>query len=270
MAFFVMPGEQVRLKVRAARPDLPFVTRAEAGTVTPLKPNMWQWRAPHETGLQPLTVTDVTSGERVKLNAFVLTPYDHEKRHLDGYRIGHYEETHLRGDPIYNRPQGFVRLTPENRDVSVSPHFTLGQFACKQTDTYPQYLLIRERLLLKLELILQEAKARGHAASTLHVMSGFRTPYYNRVIGNRTTYSRHLYGGAADVFIDNNGDGYMDDLNGDTRITETDAQVLARIVEDQRDKPRFQSLWGGLGVYGPAPHRGPFIHVDVRGYPARW
>ena len=29
-------------------------------------------------------------------------------------------------------------------------------------------------------------------------------------------------------------------------------------------------LVGGLGIYGPAPHRGPFIHVDVRGEAARW
>ena len=27
---------------------------------------------------------------------------------------------------------------------------------------------------------------------------------------------------------------------------------------------------GGLGIYGPAPHRGPFVHVDTRGEPVRW
>jgi hypothetical protein len=270
MALFVMPGEQVRLEATTQRTDASFVTKAQAGTVTPSEPNVWHWTAPRTPGLHPLTITDVMSGERIQLNAFVLTPHNHKKQRLNGYRIGHYEQTPLRGDPIYNRPQGFVRLTPENRDVLVSPHFTLGQFACKQTDAYPQYLIVRKRLLLKLELILQKANARGYAAQTLHVMSGFRTPYYNRSIGNRTTYSRHVYGGAADVFIDNNNDGRMDDLNGDGRITEADARVLADVVEDQRGEQWYRPFLGGLGIYGPAPHRGPFIHVDARGYPARW
>lgn len=24
------------------------------------------------------------------------------------------------------------------------------------------------------------------------------------------------------------------------------------------------------GLYGPAPHRGPFVHADTRGFEARW
>jgi len=116
-------------------------------------------------------------------------------------------------------------------------------------------------------LILQEANARGYAVNTLHVMSGFRTPYYNRAIGNRTEYSRHLYGGAADIFIDADENGYMDDLNGDGHITKADAHVLASMVDAQQHE---ESFVGGLGIYGPAPHRGPFVHVDARGYRARW
>jgi len=32
----------------------------------------------------------------------------------------------------------------------------------------------------------------------------------------------------------------------------------------------YQPFIGGLGIYGPKPHRGPFVHVDVRGFRARW
>ena len=38
-------------------------------------------------------------------------------------------------------------------------------------------------------------------------------------------------------------------------------------VEEVTGDNRFD---GGLGVYGPASHRGPFVHIDLRGYRARW
>ena len=58
----------------------------------------------------------------------------------------------------------------------------------------------------KLELVL--SRSRSSAASTssgVHVMSGFRTPQYNAGGGNtggRAGLSRHMYGDAADIFID--------------------------------------------------------------------
>jgi hypothetical protein len=42
------------------------------------------------------------------------------------------------------------------------------------------------------------------------------------------------------------------------------------MVESMRDEAWYEPLVGGLGIYGPAPHRGPFVHVDTRGRPARW
>lgn len=274
MGLFVMPNESVRLNAQATIATIStgarFTVTARSGLVRTTGHRTWQWTAPDTPGLYPVDVTDTASGESIRLNVFVLTPHDHRQRRLDGYRIGHYRRKPLRDNPVYERPTGFVQLTKANHDVRVAPHFTLGQFACKQTDDYPQYLLIREQLLLKLEAILQAANARGYAASTLHIMSGFRTPHYNRSIGNRTDYSRHLYGGAADVFIDTDGDNWMDDLNGDGVATRDDARVLADIVESLRSDSASPDYVGGLGIYGPAPHRGPFIHVDARGYRARW
>jgi uncharacterized protein YcbK (DUF882 family) len=66
-------------------------------------------------------------------------------------------------------------------------------------------------MLIKLEALLEAANANGWEAKSFYVMSGFRTPYYNSSIGNDTSSSRHLYGGAADIWIDNDGDGQMDD-----------------------------------------------------------
>jgi uncharacterized protein YcbK (DUF882 family) len=105
----------------------------------------------------------------------------------------------------------------------------------------------------------------------MSVMSGFRTPQYNQRgvgAGGRAQNSRHQYGDAADVFVDNNRDGQMDDLDGDGRITTSDARLLARFVE--RVEARHPDLVGGVGIYRATSAHGPFVHVDVRGVRARW
>jgi uncharacterized protein YcbK (DUF882 family) len=101
-------------------------------------------------------------------------------------------------------------------------------------------------------------------------MSGYRTPYYNKLIGN-VKYSRHLWGGAADIFIDEHPeDGMMDDLNGDGRIDCHDAAVLYDIIDQMYGKPWYERFLGGLGRYEKTNSHGPFVHVDVRGFRARW
>jgi hypothetical protein len=183
--------------------------------------------------------------------------------------MGAYEETARGGRERYEPPEGFVRVTEANQDARVSPNFRLHQFLCKQTDDTPQYALVQPRLLRTLEAVLATLNDRGHDAPTLHVMSGFRTPYYNRAIGNTTEYSRHLYGDAADIFVDTDRDGYMDDLTGDGRVTEADAERLANIVASIPTEGQ-DTFVGGLSTYSPASHRGPFVHLDLRGTRARW
>jgi hypothetical protein len=132
-------------------------------------------------------------------------------------------------------------------------------------------MILDPRLLNALELLLEKANAHGYPTRTLTVMSGYRTPYYNRAIGNSTTYSRHVWGDAADIFIDENPqDGRMDDLNQDGAVDSHDAEVLYDLIESQYDS-RFQKLHiGGLARYRETSAHGPFVHVDVRGVEARW
>jgi hypothetical protein len=189
---------------------------------------------------------------------------------IDGFRIGRYEPRALRGDPSYARPQGLVEVTEANHGTFVAPHFTLGQFVSKQPGGYPKYLVLRERLLLKLEVLLEEASRLGLPISTFQVLSGYRTPYYNQSIGNETRYSRHLYGDAADIYVDEDGDGIMDDLDGNGRVNLDDAKLLAGVVERLSRSSWFRPFEGGLGLYRANRAHGPFLHVDVRGYRARW
>lgn len=270
MASFVMPGEVMAVEVEASKAAGRYSAEAEGGELERVGKDLWHWHAPDSAGHYPIHIDEHRSGESVTINAFVMVPYDLDAERLHGYRIGQYKRELYKGDSAYTPPRGFVKVTPENRHVLVSPHFALGWFLAKQEGDYPRFLLLRERLILKLELLLKEINDRGFAVPTLHVMSAFRTPYYNRSIGNDTDYSSHLYGGAADVFVDVNDDGYMDDMNDDGDITREDAEFLAAILEEKTAEPDYQPFIGGLGIYGPAPHRGPFIHIDVRGSKVRW
>ena len=101
-------------------------------------------------------------------------------------------------------------------------------------------------------------------------MSGYRTPFSNKAIGN-VQYSRHVWGGAADFYIDQSPkDGVMDDLNKDGVVNREDAVWLANFISNMSKQGAFGPRVGGLGIYGANAAHGPFVHVDVRGTLARW
>jgi hypothetical protein len=272
MSTFVLPGEQLDVEaVFTEQQPAALEASAEAGELVRLGPDRWRWTAPAETGVHCLTVREAGAGaaEGTCLNAFVMAPYRGEEE-LNGYRIGRYEPTPLEGKAAYARPAGLVEVTRANLGTWVSPHFRLAQFVGKQESDYPKYLVLRTRLLLKLESVLEELDTRGVDADTLFVMSGYRTPFYNAAIGNHTTYSRHSYGDAADVFVDRDDDGRMDDINRDGKSDLGDALLIYGMVESLAESTWFQPFEGGLGIYPPNPRFGPMVHLDTRGERARW
>ena len=189
------------------------------------------------------------------------------------YRLGYWPAE--RG-PIpsaaYANPAGFIEVTPQNEDTYVSPHFQLRDFLTHdQGSVWPKYVVLREPLIQKLEYVIADLQAHGVRVQHLQVMSGFRTPEYNALgvgEGGRVSDSRHQYGDAADVFVDNNGDHQMDDLNGDGRVTAADDRVIVQAVDRvEREHPE---LVGGAGIYHSTDAHGPFVHIDARGKRARW
>lgn len=193
-----------------------------------------------------------------------------EDGYLNGYRIGRYATEGQNREDRYAPPPGFIEVTPENQDLLVSEHFKLRNFLTKdQFDVWPKYLALDLRLIDKLELVLQELNAMGIRAQHMAVMSGFRTPAYNGPgEGGRARLSRHTYGDASDVWVDNDRDGYMDDLNGDGRRDTRDAEIILRAVD--RVEAQHPELVGGVGVYRDNGAHGPFVHIDARGSHARW
>jgi hypothetical protein len=271
LGIFVLPGETLALQALATTGEKPFRLEASSGTVTQIDTNRWQWSAPKKTGLYPAKIIHPLTQDVIRLNIFVMIPYsDLKGEYLNGYRIGKYPTIPLRQLPIYKPPRGFIEVTPENEETLVSPHFKLKQFLCKQRGDYPKYVVLRERLLLKLELILEKVNEKGYHCDGFHVMSGYRTPHYNRAIGN-AKYSRHVWGGAADIFIDvTPKDGIMDDLNHDEVIDYRDAKILYDLINKMYRKKNYIPFVGGLGRYKKTASHGPFVHVDVRGFRARW
>ena len=198
---------------------------------------------------------------------------DKVKGRIGSYRIGFFpSERNGRRTGAYGNPAGFLEVTAQNAETPISEHFRLRDFLTKdQARVWPKYLVLREPLVDKLELVLAELRAMGVRANRLRVMSGFRTPQYNAQgvgAGGRASDSRHQYGDAADVYVVNGDREWMSDLNGDGRVDTKDARVLAAAAE--RVEQRHPDLVGGIGVYTATSAHGPFVHIDVRGKRARW
>lgn len=256
------PGGQLRYGVNGAvTPKSPSA---------PNSPGVWSVALQVGNALQPLT----------DFRVITMLPFSAKKNgHVGLYYIGSWPGEHgkaiapAKAPPgAYANPAGFIEITPQNANTPVSQHFKLGDFVTHdQPNVWPKYIVLQQRIVDKLELVLADLQAHGVDVHGVHVMSGFRTPQYNYTGGNtagRAENSRHMYGDASDIFIDNTGSGEMSDLNHDGRVTIDDARVILAAVD--RVETAHPELVGGAGVYTAAAGHGPFIHIDARGYRARW
>ncbi len=130
----------------------------------------------------------------------------------------------------------------------LSEHFSLKEFRCKANGELPPEgwsaediallgpapTCINPELIVRLELLRTKLKDRP-----IIILSGYRTPDYNRLVGG-VQRSQHIYAAAADI-----------------KINGVDPDTVANTAETL-----FQD--GGIGRYSS------FTHVDVRGKHARW
>ncbi len=191
--------------------------------------------------------------------------------YVNTYHVGRWPGERRDMPDNYENPIGFIEVTPETMDLRLSTHFTLRSFITHDQDkVWPKYVVMREELLDKLELVLAELQQQGVPTRNVVVLSGFRTPQYNRraAFEGAAWASRHQFGDAADVIIDADGNGRMDDLNRDGVVNFRDTDVINRAVE--KVEQQYPELVGGLGLYRAMGPSGPFAHIDVRGTRARW
>ena len=268
-AVFVMPHEKVPIAVTASKARL-FSLEAKQGALTATAPNRWTWEAPGTAGRYALEVKDPTGKKAFDFNAFVMVPATEvQKGVLNGFQIGSYPMAPLGGKPSYVAPKGFIEVTKDNEDTKVSPNFRLKQFLTKQKGGYPKYMVLEERLVYALEAIGKHLESDGWGADDIFVMSGYRTPYYNKLLDD-TQWSMHQWGRAADIFLDKNKDGNMDDFNKDKTVDRNDAAALAEVVDKLSKAPELADFIGGVGIYAATAAHPPFVHVDTRPWKARW
>lgn len=268
---------------------------------------------PYSIGLKVNQVLSVQAGEKdrrwVHVQQEVKNPVlfptlssEHFRDgHILGFEIGRYPDP-TEGDPgswvlkhpgKYQPPDFFYRVDRDTARMKISPHFQLGQFDMDydyMLGEFPQYIPIDQKLIDKLELLLSDMNKAGYSISTFHILAGYRSPKFN--LGYKrededftltTPFSQHMYGRAVDMIIDEDGDGVIDDLNGDGKIDIQDPRVIMEFVDkiDQGAIEGRNNLLGGAGVYyrHDIPDRDiqtPYIHVDTRGFtgnlgrPVRW
>ena len=126
-------------------------------------------------------------------------------------------------------------LIPAFPDAQLSKNFRLSEF--RPGDHTYDLIRISPRLVN----ILEEIRTRA-GGQQLHITSGYRPPAYNRKVGG-VSNSTHIDGLAADIYSDYISVGALHD-------------ICEQVIGDR----------GGVGYY---PKQG-FIHVDLRGYRARW
>ena len=240
-------------------------TQQSSARTRPDAPGIWNMMVRVRDGLR--TVPD--------LKVITLVPLSEKKNGKIGtYTVGSwpYESGARPKSAAYAPPRGLVRVMKEDMNIQVSEHFKLGDFVTKgQVNVWPKYVAMSPRLLDKLELTIDELEKSGQPVTHIGIISGFRTPSYNENGGStagRAALSRHMYGDAMDWYIDNDRDGRMDDLNHDGRLNKNDAGVIRAAAEKvERAHP---GLIGGIGLYDPTGAHGGFVHIDTRGYRARW
>lgn len=118
-----------------------------------------------------------------------------------------------------------------NGAQKLSANFKVKEFACKDGS---------DPIFVSPELVKVLQAIRDHFGRAVTVNSGYRTPSHNQKVGG-ATYSRHLYGMAADI-----------------KVSGVTPKKVAEYAETLLPNS------GGIGIYAG------FVHIDVRADKARW
>ncbi len=123
--------------------------------------------------------------------------------------------------------------------MKLEDNFSLSEFRCKDGTDVPEELMDNVKLLAKNLQVLRDEIGRP-----IRIISGYRSPKYNRRIGGARR-SQHMTAKAADIKVRGM----------------TPAEVKAVIVRLIKEGKMHV---GGIGLYTT------FTHYDVRGRNARW
>ena len=121
----------------------------------------------------------------------------------------------------------------------LTENFSLSEFKCRDGTDVPEELMENVQLLADNLQVLRE-----HLGLSTRVISGYRTPTYNRKIGGARK-SQHMLAKAADI-----------------KISGLSPSEIKEAIEGLIKGGKMMK--GGVGLYKT------FTHYDVRGRNARW
>lgn len=121
----------------------------------------------------------------------------------------------------------------------ITPNFALSEFRCKDGTDVPEDLMDNVVLLCENLQVL-----RDHIKKPIRVISGYRSPKYNRRIGGARR-SQHMTAKAADIKVKGMSPAEV-------------KEVIVQLIKEGK------MMKGGIGLYTT------FTHYDVRGRNARW
>jgi hypothetical protein len=169
----------------------------------------------------------------------------------------------------------------------ISPNIDMGLWTIDfpwKTLGMPQYIALDYHLVRKLEDLMALMREDGYVITRWVPIYGFRPPAFN--LGKiqsesestlKVPFSQHQYGRAIDLIIDEDGDGWLDDLNFDGVIDIHDAEVIMHYVNilDRRYRTEGRmEMVGGAGLYthndflerAEMIGQTPYVHIDTRGF----
>ena len=123
--------------------------------------------------------------------------------------------------------------------MRLEKNFHLSEFRCKDGTPVPNEFLDNVKKLAENLQVL-----RDHIGKPIRVISGYRSPSYNKRIGGARR-SQHMLATAADVKVTGMSPVEIKEI------------ITLLIEEDKMDS-------GGVGLYKT------FTHYDIRGRNARW
>jgi hypothetical protein len=258
-SFLVMPGDTVLLSSPQAR-----TWSFTAGSPSTVAGQDASWECPRRHGVYYVSIASDSTVQ----DFTILVPVEScrwRTESLNSFQIGCYGEPGSRS----HIPPFFVELTQAAMGARLSTHFTIGEFLGHVEGDYPQYMALDLALVDKLEALIDGVEGEYPENVDVNIMSGFRTPAYNAAIGNETDQSMHLYGKAADIWIESfPPNNLMDDVDRNKRVDVCDGEFLVDLT--RRIEVDGEVSVGGASAYRWTPQHGPFVHIDVRGRPACW
>ena len=123
--------------------------------------------------------------------------------------------------------------------MKLEKNFTLSEFRCKDGSDIPESLMVNVQKLAKNLQVL-----RDYLGVPIRIISGYRSPKYNRRIGGARR-SQHMQARAADI-----------------KIKGMTPKEVKRVIVKLIGEGTMAT--GGIGLYRT------FTHYDTRGWNARW